>query len=410
MNRHLARYLFGCLLAFLGGHMINFGLVQWTQEVLLAPAWSGALLLVCFGLPIVFGWHGGALCDRVSPLRVVVGGHAGLALTALTLAFTAWVPWLRRDALGLASLAAVLGGLSWSYAAPARLAFLPRVAVPGRLRTAAILFNVLTTVGFGGAPLLVGQVRQHAPWTTVFLAAVALILASLACMIRLPAAAFLPADAGTASVRDGLRYIRRTPIVAQLLIASAVAHLLMGPIQVIMPRFLDVALHLSPAGRGAFLGLAAPCLIGGGLVALSLKRVRRPGRALLIGVAASAAACWLLAGVTSLTLAVATFAAACVLAGSAVAFLAASLQDVSADAYRGRVMASYAITTQFFPALSGLLSGLLLAAQGPVPALARYGAAVCALAVLAALLLATLRNYRRGAEPSPPAADELVDS
>ena len=59
MSPQLARYLFGCLLAFLGGHMINFGLVQWTQEVLQAPAWSGALLLVCFGLPIVFGWQGG---------------------------------------------------------------------------------------------------------------------------------------------------------------------------------------------------------------------------------------------------------------------------------------------------------------------------------------------------------------
>ena len=400
MSPQLLRYLVGCLLAFLGGHMINFGLVQWTQEVLQAPAWSGALLLVCFGLPIVFGWHGGAVCDRVNPLRVVRAGHFGLVLAALTLAFTAWVPWMRREALALASLAALFAGLSWSYAAPARLAYLPNLAPSDRLRSAAILFNVLTTVGFGGAPLLVGQVRQHFPWVTVFLVAVGLLLASVLCMVGLPAAHRAPGQSGVGSIRVGWAYVRRTPIVLQLLAASAIAHLLMGPIQVIMPRYLDSALHLEPGARGMFLGLAAPSLIAGGLIALSLKRLAHPGRALMAGVVASALLCVVLANVTALPLAVAVFIGACVLAGSAVAFLAASLQDVSAEAYRGRVMASYAITTQFFPALSGLLSGLLLAALGPIPALGLYAACVSVVAVVAGLLMATLRSYRRGAPKS----------
>lgn len=397
MSRQLIRYLLGCLLAFLGGHVINFGLVQWTQEVLQAPAWSGALLLVCFGLPIVFGWHGGALSDRVNPMRVVRAGHAGLILAALTLAFTAWVPWQRREALGFAMLAALFAGLSWSYSAPARLAYLPNLAPAKNLRSAAILFNVLTTVGFGGAPLLVGQVRQHLPWVAVFLVAAGLLLASLLCMVGMPVAHREPQLVGVDPIRQGWAYVRRTPIVAQLLAASAIAHLLMGPIQVIMPRYLDSALHLEPGARGAFLGLAAPSLIAGGLIALSLKRLARPGRALMAGVVASALLCSVLAGVTALPLAVVVFVGACMLAGLAVAFLAASLQDVSAEAFRGRVMASYAITTQFFPALSGLLCGLLLAASGPVLALAIYAAGVSALAIVAAVLMPTLGGYRRGA-------------
>ncbi len=395
MNPLLIRYLLGCLLAFLGGHMINFGLVQWTQEVLQAPAWSGALLLVCFGLPILFGWHGGALCDRVNPLRVVRAGHGLVVLAALTLAFTAWVPWLRREALAFALLASLFAGLAWSYAAPARLAYLPKVASEGKLRSAAILFNVLTTVGFGGAPLLVGQVRQHFPWVAVFLVAVLLLLASLLCMVGLPAAHREPGQTGVGSIRQGWTYVRQTPIVLQLLIGSAIAHLLMGPIQVIMPRYLDTALHLEPGARGAFLGMAAPSLIVGGLIALSLKRLAHPGRALLAGVVVSALLCAFMASVTTLPLAVAVFIGACVLAGSAVAFLAASLQDVSAEVFRGRVMASYAITTQFFPALSGLLCGLLLAARGPITALAIYAVCVSAVAIVAALVMSTLRKYRR---------------
>ena len=402
MSRELLRYLLGCLLAFLGGHMINFGLVQWTQEVLQAPAWSGALLLVCFGLPILFGWHGGALSDRINPLRVARAGHLGLVLAALTLAFTAWVPWLRREALGLAMLAALFAGLSWSYAAPARLAYLPSLAPAAKLRSAAILFNVLTTVGFGGAPLLVGQVRQHFPWVVVFMAAACLLLLSQLCMVRLPAAHRDPALVGLGAIREGWAYVRRTPLVAQLLIASAIAHLLMGPIQVIMPRYLDAVLHLGPGARGVFLGMAAPSLIAGGLLALSLKRLAHPGRALMAGGVASALLCAALAPVTALAPAEAVFIAACVLAGSAVAFLAASLQDVSAEAFRGRVMASYAITTQFFPALSGLLSGLLLAAHGPVTALAVYAAGVSALAVAAAVGMSALRSYKRGAPVQTP--------
>ncbi len=401
MNLRLIRYLVGCLLAFLGGHMINFGLVQWTQEVLQAPAWSGALLLICFGLPILFGWHGGALSDRVNPLRVVRTGHAGLVLAALTLALTSWVPWLRREALMLAMIAALFAGLSWSYAAPARLAYLPKLAAADKLRSAAILFNVLTTVGFGGAPLLIGQVRQHYPWHMVFLVAVALLLTSLICLIGLPAIVRTTALGANGSIREGWAYIRRTPLVAQLLIASAIAHLLMGPIQVILPRYLDSTLHLEPGARGAFLGMAAPALITGGLIALSLKRLAYPGRALLAGVIASALSCCLLSGVNRLPLAIAVFAGACVLAGSAVAFLAASLQDVSADLFRGRVMASYAITTQFFPALSGLICGLLLAAAGPIKALAIYAACVCAVALIGAMAMPVLRGYRRGSPSGP---------
>ncbi len=397
MSPRLLRYLFACLCAFLGGHMINFGLVQWTQEVLQAPAWSGALLLLCFGLPIVFGWHGGALCDRVNPLRVTRAGHAGLILAALTLAFTVWIPWLRREALAFAMLASLFAGLSWSYAAPARLAYLPHLAPTDRLRSAAILFNVLTTVGFGGAPLLVGQVRQHFPWVTVFLVAVALLVTSQLCMLGLPMTARADVASTKGSIRAGWAYVRRTPIVLQLLLASAIAHLLMGPIQVILPRYLDSALHLEPGARGVFLGMAAPSLIAGGLIALSLKQLRHPGRAILAGIVASALLCATLAQVTTLAPAGAVFIGACVLAGSAVAFLAASLQDVSDESFRGRVMASYAITTQFFPALSGLLCGLLLAAHGPIRALLIYASAVSVLALLAAGPMATLRSYVRGA-------------
>ncbi len=396
MNPRLARYLIGCLFAFMGGHVINFGLVQWAQEVLHAPAWSGALLLLCFGLPVVFGWHGGVLSDRGNPLRVARWAHLAFVAAALLMAFAAWVPWLRRDLLVFAWTAAFIAGLGWSYSAPARLAYLPTLVPPEKVRGAAIAFNVLTTVGFGAAPLVVGAVRQSHPWSVVFLTAVGLIGLSFVCFVGLPFTAKPQDGLNAQTVREGWAYARRTPIIAQLLVASAAAHLLMGPIQVILPRFLEAALAFGPGARGLFLGMAAPSLIAGGMLALSLGRLKHPGRALMLGIVGSASACFSLSFVSTVPLAAALFVAACLCAGSAVAFLAASLQEVSDPAYRGRVMASYAITTQFFPAFSGLLCGLLLAWKGPVSALGIYAACVAVVGLTLLAVLSTLRGYRRG--------------
>lgn len=396
MNGRLVRYLLGCLCAFLGGHVINFGLVQWAQEVLHAPAWSGALLLLCFGLPVVFGWHGGVLSDRGNPLRVARLAHLAFVVAALWMALAAWVPWLRRDQLAFAWSAAFVAGLGWSYAAPARLAYLPSLVPPEKVRGAAIAFNVLTTVGFGAAPLVVGAVRQSHPWSAVFLTAVGLIGLSYVFLAGLPTPARVQQGLSAQTVREGWAYARRTTIIKQLLIASAVAHLLMGPIQVILPRFLEAALALGPGARGLFLGMAAPSLIAGGMVALSLGRLQHPGRALMVGIVGSASSCVALSFVSTIPVGAVLFVAACLCAGAAVAFLAATLQEVSDPAYRGRVMASYAITTQFFPAFSGLLCGLLLSWQGPVRALGVYAACVGTLGLALLATLSTLRAHRRG--------------
>lgn len=397
MSPALVRYLVGCLLAFTGGHVLNFGLVQWAQEVLHAPAGSGALLLLCFGLPVVFGWHAGVLSDRGSPLRLARRAHLAFVAAALLMALGAWVPWMRREALGFAWASAFLAGLGWSYASPARLAYLPTLAPPERLRGAAIVFNVLSTVGFGAAPLVVGLLRQAWPWSTVFLASVGLVLGSLVCFVGLPSTAPDPSRRGALTLREGWSYAARTPIVAQLLLASAVAHLLMGPIQVLLPRFLERAYALGAAERGVFLGMAAPALVGGGLVALGLGRLAQPGRALLVGIIASAGACAALAWTTSVAVGGALFVLACLFAGASVALLAAALQEVSDTAYRGRVMAAYAITTQFFPAFSGLLCGLLLAWRGPIDALGAYGIGIGVVGVVLLGSLPVLRSYRRPA-------------
>ena len=80
----MTAYYLSSLLAFTGGHMINYTVIMYLQDKLGSDLLSGIGFGLSFGSSIVFGWFAGVLCDRVSPLRVdrlgwwamAGGGHA----------------------------------------------------------------------------------------------------------------------------------------------------------------------------------------------------------------------------------------------------------------------------------------------------------------------------------------------
>ena len=82
----MTAYYLSSLLAFTGGHMINYTVIMYLQDKLGSDLLSGIGFGLSFGSSIVFGWFAGVLCDRVSPLRVVHGAHALCRLF--------WVGWL----------------------------------------------------------------------------------------------------------------------------------------------------------------------------------------------------------------------------------------------------------------------------------------------------------------------------
>ncbi|MEO8839876.1 MAG: hypothetical protein ABI351_14330, partial [Herbaspirillum sp.] len=69
MRRHWAFYL-SCLLAFTGGHMVNYSVIIYAQEVLQSDLLSGVGFSLCFGPPLILGWYAGVLCDRHAPVHI----------------------------------------------------------------------------------------------------------------------------------------------------------------------------------------------------------------------------------------------------------------------------------------------------------------------------------------------------
>ncbi|MDO9167387.1 MAG: hypothetical protein Q7U13_14900, partial [Rhodoferax sp.] len=66
----LILFFTSCLLSFTGGHMVNYSVIIYAQEVLGSDVLSGLGFALCFGPPLVLGWYAGVLCDRLAPTRI----------------------------------------------------------------------------------------------------------------------------------------------------------------------------------------------------------------------------------------------------------------------------------------------------------------------------------------------------
>ena len=78
----LIRFFVACLAGFLAGHLTNYTVILYAQDVWGRDALAGAGFALCFGVPLLLGWPAGAWCDQHSPQRIAQIAH-GAFLAAL---------------------------------------------------------------------------------------------------------------------------------------------------------------------------------------------------------------------------------------------------------------------------------------------------------------------------------------
>lgn len=393
MRRHVP-FLLSCLLAFTAGHMFNYTVILYLQEVVGSDLLSGLGFGLAFGSSIVFGWFGGVLCDRLAPGRVI---HGAQLLFLLGLACLGWAELGSGEAARVAWVlaGAFCGGLAWSFVGPARLTALGQLAQPAELRPLTIVFNLQVLLGFGLAPLLIGLIRSQAGWPVVIaVAAAGFALSSLLLLgLRTHANPQSSSQSVWQDIAEGFRAVGGAPLLRQLMLAAVIGYAMTGPLQILLPRLARQVLGLSEAQRGAYLGLMALSLIVGGVSALALARRVHHGRTILGGVLAGSLLFALLATVQQAWLSAVLLAGVGLLGGLVISLVVAGIQLQAPVALRGRVMSMYAITSQVLPALSGVAAGALLRQVGVVSAVAWAGLLLAAVAVLAAVAMPALRRH-----------------
>ncbi|MFG1924333.1 MFS transporter [Cryptosporangium sp. NPDC048952] len=352
----------------------------------------GAIGLVTMVPTLALGLLGGSIADAVDRRRLVLVMSVGLAIVAALLTAQALLD-LRQLWL-LYVLAAAQSALS-AVDTPARRTFAPRLLPPALLPAAAALTHLGWQVSALIGPLIAGGLIATVGVAAVYLVdAVSYAVSAWAVSGIRP---IPPEGGGTAvglrSVVDGLRYARRSPLVAGSLLADLNATVLA------MPHALFPALAATRFGGGEATASLLYAAVGlGGLVAgvLSgpLGGIRRQGVAMLLAVG-----CWG-AAIVGLGLSPALWlgVVCLVVAGAAdvvtVVFRGTILQLTTPDELRGRISGVDFVVGAGGPQLGNARAGAVGSLVGPAAG-AALGGAACVLGALAlAVALPTVRRYR----------------
>jgi MFS family permease len=256
-----------------------------------SPAALGVVLAVMAFPRAAFMLIGGAVVDRMSPRRVLLGARAANAaciviLAALVLAGAIQMWMIYLLALGI--------GLSTAFAYPAGSAILPQLVKLDQLRPANAAFMGMRQLSMIGGPVLAGFVialgaRHQASAqalpdasglgtafgidATTFMFS----LASLA-LVRIHGDSHPPKTTGGvfASIAAGVRYVwADVPLRAFVIYASFVSVFVGGPVQVGLPVLADTRLDLGAASLGILMTAnGAGMLAGSFLTGLAQRAMR----------------------------------------------------------------------------------------------------------------------------------------
>ncbi|MFO1527720.1 MAG: MFS transporter [Turneriella sp.] len=390
-----AAFFVSCLLAFTGGHMVNYSVIIYAQEVLRSDLLAGLGFGLCFSPPLLLGWYAGVLCDRLRPVYIIHFAQGAFIIAAGLLAIGHLTVEQAQDRAAFVLTAAFFAGVGWSFVAPARMTTLAQISLPADLKRASLVFNLLVMLGFGLGPLAISLCRRLSGWPAVFaMAAILFVSGSLLLIGVQTRATHIQHKSVLEEISEGLRSVRGNALVAELLLMAIFCFMLMGPMQVLLPRLATKELSFSELGRGAFLGTLAPSLIIGGLLCLFIISRVPNGKTVFAASLFSGLLFALLSIAAQPWAAVLLLAAVGILGGVAVSLIVAGLQTHAEERVRGRVLSMYTIITQVVPAASGLAAGVLSHTSGVRQAILICGCILAAFAVVNFGWMRTLRAYR----------------
>lgn len=388
----IIRFLAASFFGFLAGHLTNYSVILYAQDVWNADALAGLGFGLCFGVPLILGWFAGAWCDSYSPQKLAQAAHLSFLVSLGLLNLSSRIEGELSIVVYL--LGATFAGMGWSVLAPARMSLLGRLAGERQVKL-AVVFNILVMLGFGAAPPILAFCRKINSWEMVHQTGATLFLIAMILLIGIQTEGLGKSSSAWDRILRGVSYAKNHPLLKQTLLFSIVIYCSMGPVQVMMPRFAKGVLELGELERGFFLGALALALLVGGGVSLKLAKIIGYGKMILLA--------GLFCGLGFFGIGFSTIVWVSVLfllfsgfgAGASISLIVAILQSEVTTEYRGRLVSLYTITSQVVPAVSGLLSGLLLVKVPIATAVITAGATITLIVILSTIRLDTLRNYER---------------
>jgi MFS family permease len=413
------RLLWLSQLVSLTGSQMQTVALHWHVYLLTGSALALGALGLTRVVPIVlFSLWGGVTADRRDRRLVMFATQATMLAGSLGLAA---LTFAGHESLGALYAANVLLAAATAFDNPARNALVPRLVPFAELPAALSLNLTMFHAAFIGGPALAGLLIAGVglPHGLAALAGSGASpdTARLALIYALNALSFLGVllalvlmrtsgrvepgsgrhEPPLAALREGLRFVFRTPIIVWTMGLDFLATFFAGSLS-LLPIFADKVLHAGPAGYGWLVSAPALGALAGSLYASVRHLPERQGRLLLGSIAAYGAATVVYGLSRSYWL---TFLA---LALGGLADLVSTVirqtlrQMLTPDALRGRMTSVNMIFFMGGPQLGELEAGLLAslfasAAVGVTVSVVSGGVATVLLAAGVAVLAPVVRAY-----------------
>lgn len=402
--RDFRYFWFGLVVSNIGSWMQIYGLGWLVVQLAirdgtpnLGPFYLGLVGLSRAIPGLAFGLFGGVVADRSDRRRLLLVTQSSAAIVAAILAALTIAD--RINIIDVVLLAA-LNSIIFSFDAPTRQAMVPRLVSEGQLMSAIGLnsaaFNGATLIGplIGGVlivPFGVGGLMVINAISYVS------IVAALLAIPPQPAVG-TPRGSMLESIGEGVRYVRRDPVLRWVIVLAIATALLTRPYIQLLPAeaqhlgvgAVDLSLLLAASGVGA---------LGGALITAALGGWQRRGALVIAAVLAHGLSLFAFAAQQTL---VGAMVFVCLTGFAVMVFLGMAntlIQTRTPDHMRGRAMSVYTMVM-----IGGMpLGQMLLGTAGTIVGIDRAflagGAIVVAVALYAALRVPALRGAL--AEPGP---------
>ncbi|MFD0406066.1 MFS transporter [Kitasatospora sp. NPDC127116] len=380
--------------ASLIGDSVYFAALGWSAQRSAGPTEVGLVMAAGAAPRALLMLGGGVLADRLDPRRVVLGSDAVRCLLILSvaaaIALTTPALWL------LVAVALVFGAVDALFV-PAVGALPPRITSPDQLARVTGLRSLAVRLGQIAGPPLGGLAMGLGGPAAAFAVAGLLFALSLPLLlsVRISPLEAPPGDApsgagalprpGTARAEllDGLRYIRRHPLIGPLVAVGAVCELgLTGTLNVGLV-LLNAERGWGPSGYGWIVGCFGAGAAASAALLAVVGRIPRAGLTMAVTLLAGSTGAAAMALVPQLWTA-AVLATLTGLGAGVFGSLNGTLIQTTADpAYLGRITSAVMLTLVGLAPLSYPVVGAAIGAWGTAPVFVGCGALSCLGAALA---------------------------
>lgn len=373
-----------------------------------SPLQLGVLGLIR-AIPVVaFSLVGGTLADSRDRRRLLLVTQVLIAAFSALLALATA---LDAASVGLIYLVTLLTTIVSCFDDPARQALIPQLVPHQRIAQATTLniltHNIAAVVGPAAGGLAVAHLGIAATYALDAASFLAVILALLAMHAR-PEVPVL-AGGGIDRVLEGLRFVRRSPVILPLMLLDFLATFF-GASLVLLPIFAEEILRVGADGLGLLYAAPAAGAVGGGLVLAALPAARRPGRLVLLAVALYGLAVAIFGASDSFIIALAALAGAGAADTLSMTMRHTIRQLATPDGLRGRVAAVHSVFAGGGPELGNFEAGVTARLFGVQEAVVLGGIASIAIAGIVALFSPGIRTYSTERAPEDARAPAVVQA